>query len=100
MSLVFEGSKKASLPTYSIMNKERSGCSEFRKVDGAGGAGHTQLRKQTLEICFEFILDATGTQEGFKWEKSIVKFVFEKLLYPLYEEWIVVGPKNGSRDTK
>ena len=41
MSLVFEGSKKASLPTYSIMNKERRGCSEFRKVDGVGGAGHT-----------------------------------------------------------
>lgn len=41
MSLVSEGSKKARLPTYSIMNKERSGCSEFRKVDGEGGAGHT-----------------------------------------------------------
>lgn len=58
MSLVFERSrKKARLPIYSIMSKERSGYRVERQM--AGQVTHN------LEKSFNFILDAIGTHEGF-----------------------------------
>ena len=79
MSLVFERSrKKARLPTYGIMRKERG---RHRSLGRQMGTRSHAAWKADLGISLYFILGAMGTREGFQMgEEHVVKFMFKNLL--------------------